>query len=158
MEIIKAARPPRGLTRMLFRLPIQLYRMRLGRLLGGRVLLLTHTGRRSGKRRHMVVEVVTRTPDGGYIVASGFGTAADWYRNVLHTPQVTIQVGDRVLRATAEPIPVAEAEDVMAHYGSRHPLTAKLLCRYLMGLAVDGSEADFRAVGRHLPFVRFTPS
>jgi hypothetical protein len=26
-----------------------------------------------------------------------------------------------------------------------------------MGFSVDGSEADFRAVGRHMPFVRFVP-
>lgn len=36
---------PRGLLRLLLRAPVALYRLRLGWLLGGRVLLLSHTGR-----------------------------------------------------------------------------------------------------------------
>ena len=42
---MKLARPPRTrLRRALFRAPIWLYRLGLGGLLGGRFLLLTHTG------------------------------------------------------------------------------------------------------------------
>jgi hypothetical protein len=39
--------PPRGLARLAFRLPIWLYRLRLGWLLGDRFLLLTHIGGRA---------------------------------------------------------------------------------------------------------------
>ncbi|NBE92221.1 nitroreductase family deazaflavin-dependent oxidoreductase, partial [Nonomuraea sp. K271] len=28
----------------------------------------------------------------------------------------------------------------------------------IMGFEVDGSVADYREVGRHIPFVRFTPA
>jgi hypothetical protein len=50
--------PPRGLLRLALRLPIWLYRWRLGWLLGDRFLLLTHTGRKSGLPRQVVLEVV----------------------------------------------------------------------------------------------------
>ena len=56
---VLASKPPRGLLRFLLRLPIWLYQLHLGFLLGHRFLLLTHTGRRSGLLRRTVVEVVS---------------------------------------------------------------------------------------------------
>ena len=52
MKIVKAVEPPAGFTRAVFRLPIHLYRLRLGWLFGNRLLLLNHIGRVSGKARH----------------------------------------------------------------------------------------------------------
>ena len=43
--------PPTGLARVFFRAPITLYRLHLGRLLGGRFLLLNHVGRVSHQPR-----------------------------------------------------------------------------------------------------------
>jgi hypothetical protein len=63
---------PRGLARLAFRLPIWLYHLRLGWLLGDRVLLLTHIGRKSGLPRQAVIEVVRHDPASDtYIIASG---------------------------------------------------------------------------------------
>ncbi|MEZ4615481.1 MAG: nitroreductase family deazaflavin-dependent oxidoreductase [Caldilineaceae bacterium] len=86
--------PPTGISRFLFRLPIQLYRLHLGWLLGRRFVLINHIGRKSGQVRQVVVEVVRhdQTTD-SYIVCSGFGRQAQWYQNLLATPAVTIQVG-----------------------------------------------------------------
>ncbi|MFC7302933.1 nitroreductase family deazaflavin-dependent oxidoreductase [Streptomyces monticola] len=157
MHITGRPAPPTGLRRLLFRAPVHLYRLRLGRLLGGRFLLLHHIGRVSGKLRQVVVEVVEHDRvTGAYIVCSGFGPRADWYRNLLAAPDVTIQVGARVLPVTAHPLGADEGAEFMARYAPRHPRAARRLCRF-MGFAVDGSEADYRAVGRELPFVRLTP-
>ncbi len=154
MRIINTPPPPTGLRRWLFRLPIHLYRMGLGPLFGQRFMLLTHIGRVSGRRRHIVIEVVHHDgPD--YIAASGYGTRSDWYRNVLAHPDVTIQIGNRTIPVTATPLSTDEGERIMGHYAMRHPTAARQLCR-LMGFAVDGSEADFREVGRHIPFLKFT--
>lgn len=155
MHVIKNPKPPTGLNALLFRLPIQVYRLRLGWLLGSRFLRLTHTGRVSGKKRDVVIEVVGRDED-AYYACSGFGTRADWYRNVLATPEVTIQVGRHQARATALPLGADDGERIMARYATQHPKVATRLCR-IMGFAVDGTEADFRAVGRSVPFLRFVP-
>lgn len=48
--------------RWFVRAPIWLFRARLGFLLGSRLLMLEHLGRKSGGRRHVVLEVVTRAP------------------------------------------------------------------------------------------------
>ncbi len=85
------------------------------------------------------------------------GPTAAWYRNVVHTPAVRIQVGHRTLPVTAVVLPAEEGADIFARYATRHRLLAQYLLPRLMGFAVDGSEADFREVGRHLPFVRFVP-
>jgi deazaflavin-dependent oxidoreductase (nitroreductase family) len=140
-------------------MPIRLYRLGLGWLFGRRLLLLNHIGRVSGKPRQVVLEVVAHNPaDGSCVVASGWGPTAAWYRNILHTPNVTIQVGTRTMPMKAVPLSRDEGAGIFADYASRHRMAAKYLLPRLMGFSVDGSEADFRAVGERMPFVRFVPA
>ncbi|MFE0631157.1 nitroreductase family deazaflavin-dependent oxidoreductase [Streptomyces sp. NPDC058864] len=148
-----------GLRRSLLRAPIRLYRWRLGWLLGGRMLLLTHVGRSTGVPRQVVLEVAGRDPDtGAYHVASGFGEASQWFRNIRRTPWVTIQVGVRTMPAVARLVPPEESGRLMAAYASRHPRLARRLMR-LCGLETDGSAEDYYLIGRdHIPFVAVTPS
>jgi deazaflavin-dependent oxidoreductase (nitroreductase family) len=94
---------PGGLRRLFFKAPIALYRDGPGELMRCRcIILLTTTGRRSGQPR---TNGVSFMPLGDhFIVFSGWGVRSDWYRNVLANPDVTIQVGNRTLRATAAPV------------------------------------------------------
>jgi deazaflavin-dependent oxidoreductase (nitroreductase family) len=145
---------PVGAERFVARLPVHLYRIGLGLLFGQRPLLLIHTGRTSGLTRKTVIEVVESDRTGGsWTVASGFGLRAQWYRNLLHTPQATIQVGRRYYPVTAQPVTPEEGGRLMARYAPRHPLAARWLGRF-MGYEVDGSEADYRRVGESIPFLR----
>jgi deazaflavin-dependent oxidoreductase (nitroreductase family) len=94
---LKDATPPRGIMRLLLRLPIWLFHWHLGWIAGQRFLLLNHIGRKSGQKRQSVLEVLgyeqhNRT----YYVFSGFGQRSDWVRNIEQTPQVTLQVGGGV--------------------------------------------------------------
>ncbi|MFD1546215.1 nitroreductase family deazaflavin-dependent oxidoreductase [Nonomuraea guangzhouensis] len=155
MQIIKKPSLPTGLRRRLWRLPIGLYRLGLGSLLGRRIMLLAHIGRVSGRPRQAVIEVIEHG-EHGYVAASGFGPKADWYQNILKTPDVTIQIGGRTLQVTATPLPVDEGAEIMARYAPRHPAAARRLCK-IMGFAIDGSTQDYREVGRRIPFVRFAP-
>ena len=156
MKIVKNVQQPAGLTRFLFRMPIHLYRLRLGWLFGRRLLLLNHIGRVSGKPRQSVLEVAEHDGD-SYVVASGWGPTAAWYRNILHTPDVTIQAGTRTIPATAIPLDKEQGAQVFVRYGSRHRTAAKYVLPRMLGFSVDGSDADFHAVGQQLPFVRFVP-
>ncbi|MFF9013601.1 nitroreductase family deazaflavin-dependent oxidoreductase [Streptomyces sp. NPDC014870] len=147
-------RPPSGWRRRLLRLPVSLFRGGLGPLFRGRLLLLIHTGRTSGRSREVVLEVVAHDGDQGtWTVASGFGPDAQWYRNLRHTPQATIQFGRRYQVVTARFPSPEEGGRVMAEYARRHPRAARTLCHY-MGFTVDGSEAAYRAAGERIPFVR----
>lgn len=153
MKQIQKPNPPTGLRRTLWRLPILGYRVGLGPLFGGRFMLLTHTGRVSGLPRQACIEIIESQP-GRYIAASGFGAAADWFKNIRKNPEVDIQVGRRVFRASATVLSADEGGALMERYAPRHPKAARQLCR-LMGFEVDGSAQDYREVGRALPFVAF---
>ena len=115
-------RRPRGLTRLLFRLPVWFYRLGLGWLLGERFLLIHHVGRKSGRPYQTVVEVVRKVAGADlYVVASGYGAGADWYQNLRHNPDVTIQVGRRRLMAHAMFLSPEESGAEMVDYARRNP-------------------------------------
>ncbi|HET9117672.1 MAG TPA: nitroreductase family deazaflavin-dependent oxidoreductase, partial [Pseudonocardiaceae bacterium] len=82
-------------NRRLMRAPIWLYRARLGFLFGSRMLMLEHIGRRSGARRCVVLEVIDHPTPNTYVVASGFGTQSQWFRNVRANPHVRVCVAGR---------------------------------------------------------------
>lgn len=153
-SVQETGRPPlpTGWRRLAFRLPIWLYRAHLGWLAGSRFVLIHHVGRVSGKQREVVVEVVEHDTR-SWTVVSGFGPQAQWYRNLLETPDVSIQVGRRRHDVHAVFLDAEAGGELMARYAPRHPRVARMLARF-MGFAVDGSEADYREVGRSIPFVR----
>jgi deazaflavin-dependent oxidoreductase (nitroreductase family) len=158
VKVVKSVSLPSGLKRVVLRIPIQLFRLGLGRLFGQRLLLLHHTGRITGKPRQTVLEVVEHDgADDSYVVASGWGPKAAWYRNVLENPDVTIQVGARTVAVTAVPPGKDEGAEIFVQYAARHRSVARYVLPRLLGVSVDGSEADFRAAGQRMPFVRFIP-
>jgi deazaflavin-dependent oxidoreductase (nitroreductase family) len=148
-------RPPTGPIRLLFRLPVLLYGAGFGWLFGRRLLLVEHVGRQTGRTRRTVVEVVEHDrEDGSYIIASGFGRTAQWYRNLLANPKATIQVGRRRLRVIAEELTPAAGGEVMAGYARRHPMLVRLLGPVL---GIPPGTRDYHAVGEGIPFLRLHP-
>jgi deazaflavin-dependent oxidoreductase (nitroreductase family) len=69
---------------------------------GAKTLLLTTTGRRTGKR-HTVPLIYEHDGDGYVIVASKGGAPShpDWYLNLVANPGVEVQVMDEVFPAGA---------------------------------------------------------
>ena len=109
-------------TRWLVRAPIQLYKARLGFLFGARTLMLEHVGRTSGQRRYVVLEVFGHPEPDVYLVVSGFGSQAQWYRNleINSTARIWIR-GRRAVPARAEPLSAAEADAALEAYIAQHP-------------------------------------
>ncbi len=149
--------PVTGLKRFLFRAPIFLYRIGLGGLLGKRFLLLNHIGRKSGKVRQAVLEVVKHDREADtFYIASGFGRKSDWYLNILEYPNVSIQVGWHKMGVTAVPLTPEESGQAMVDYARRHPTAAKNLSK-ILGFDVS-TEEEYRTVGReHIPFIILEP-
>ncbi|MGQ4383464.1 nitroreductase family deazaflavin-dependent oxidoreductase [Streptomyces sp. SAS_270] len=147
---------PVGWRRLLARLPVFLFRCGLGWVFGKRLLLLHHTGRVTGLHRRVVLEVVEyeHEPTGGHwVVASGFGPRAAWYRNLHADPKTVIEVGNRHHAVTAHFLTPDDGAEIMGRYARQHPRTARRLCAF-MGLPADGGEASYREAGRAIPFVR----
>ena len=151
----KPVTPPRGSLRLLARLPVHLHRWRAGRLLGSRVLILGHTGRKTGLIRQVALEVVERDRRAGwFLVASGHGPRSQWFRDIAVAPEVTVHHRGRRYDAVAERLSPEEGGQAMARYATRHPRLAKRLMR-VRGLTADGTLGGYAAAGRdHIPFVR----
>lgn len=136
-----------------------MFRVGLGPLFRGRLLLLVHTGQASGPARRTAVEVVevveSTFVDGGrsWTVVCGAGPGAGWYRNLLRTPQATVQAGRRFHVVTARFLKPPEGGELMARYAPRHPRIARRLCAGL-GLPVGRGADGYRRVGAAIPFVR----
>jgi deazaflavin-dependent oxidoreductase (nitroreductase family) len=132
-------------SRRLMRAPIWLYRARLGFLFGSRMLMLEHIGRKSGARRHVVLEVFDHPAPDTYVVVSGFGARSQWYRNVLANPQVRVSIAGRTAAATARPLTSAEADTALHAYVSRHPRawgTLKPVIENTLGAPIGDRDND----------------
>ena len=148
---------PTGITRLFFRAPIWLYKLRLGWLLGNRALQLTHTGRVSGLPRQVVLEVVKHDPGSDvYYIAAAWGEKSDWVKNIRANPKVKVQVSSRKFDMLAEQLTPEQGELTILDYAQRHPTAMKNLAGF-MGYELDGSEADFRELGRMLLLFSLTP-
>jgi deazaflavin-dependent oxidoreductase (nitroreductase family) len=99
------------------------FRESKGAAMGDRpVLLLTTTGRRSGRSYTAPLMYV---PDGDrlLVVASNAGADRhpDWYANLLADPRVTVEVGDESFPATAIVPADAERDALYARIAAQYP-------------------------------------
>ena len=144
-----------------FRAPVYLYRWRLGWLFGHRILLLTHTGRRTGLRRQTVLEVVEYREDGPEaVVVNGFGPNSDWLLNIQAKPGEEVTVGWQHFVASHRFLDEEEAMEVMRGYERRNRLIAPIIragLTWLLGWPYRGDESDRRRLVRQLPLVAFRP-
>lgn len=139
-------------NRRLMRLPIALYRARLGFLLGTRFMMVEHTGRKTGASRQVVLEVFGHPHPGTFLAVSGFGEKAQWFRNVRADPHVRISVGRHASSpATARVLTGAEARDALREYAARHGRawrTFKPVIESTLGKPIDDGQTE-------LPMVAF---
>src|SRR5574338_976646 len=150
LEKVKDVRPPRGLARFGFRLPIGLYRLGLGGLLGKRFLLLTHTGRKTGLERQTVLEVVRFDQETSTLtVAAGFGTRSDWYQNIRANQHVVVQFEQKRWPMVAEFLSPVQSGEILLSYARNYPRALKMLAGFL-GYRLDGSPESIRALGQDL--------
>ena len=153
------SKQPKGFLRFLFRLPLWLYRVKLGWLMGKRFLMLTHTGRMSGQPRQVVLEVVHHDADTSvYFVAAGWRGRADWFKNIQENPSVQITVGTHTFKATAAVMQLVEAAATFYIYARRHPLAFRELSRLMMGEVLQSTQEDCFRFANSVPLVKLMPS
>lgn len=112
-----AAYPARPLHRAIYRLPILEWRLGLGPLIGRMILILSTTGRKSGLVRRTALQY--HRCNGRVFVLNGYGDCADWYRNILADPHVTLQTATGVQpargRRVTDKAELHAAYDCFAH-------------------------------------------
>lgn len=140
-------------TPRLARAPIGVYRAGMGFLFGSRMLLLEHIGRKSGQRRYVVLEVIAHESPDSYVIASGFGEAAQWFRNVMAEPRVRVSTGRRnAVPGQARRLTTAEADAALSTYIARHPRAWSAL----KSVIADSLDGRVDPPGTELPMVELT--
>jgi deazaflavin-dependent oxidoreductase (nitroreductase family) len=123
----------------------RLYDSGRGWIVGGLILLLRHTGRRSGKRYATPLQY-ERIDDDFYIGAAR-GQASDWFRNLQADPRVEVSVGRRTFQALAEPVTDPQrVADFLAYRLRRHPLMIGLMMK-MHKLPMKPSRAQLLELG-----------
>ena len=91
--------PNNWIFKSLYRFPILLYRLGLGKCIGKFISILSTYGRKTG--------MVHRTPleyyryQGRFYVMSGFGQEPDWYKNIQADPRVILNTDRGFLKGIA---------------------------------------------------------
>ncbi|HEC23469.1 MAG TPA: nitroreductase family deazaflavin-dependent oxidoreductase [Chloroflexi bacterium] len=108
----ESAEKLRRLFRSFNRFMLLMWRLGLGRWInlwpevGGRIMVITHTGRRTGLKRYTPVNYTIL--DGDVYCTVGFGAISDWYRNIRANPNVEVWLPDGWWAGVAEEIPPEE--------------------------------------------------
>ena len=148
---------PGPLLKRALRLPVFLYGIGAGRLLGHRFLLLAHRGRRSGRVFRTPLEVVAW--DAGLreaVVMSGFGRRSDWFLNALAGGAEEVRIASSTFRPEVRELGVDEAARALAVYERRNRLLApvvRMVLSRLAGFRYNGSDAARRELVERLPLV-----
>lgn len=144
---------PGKVSRFFFRAPIYVYRAGLGWLMSKRLLMLIHMGRKSGAPRFAVLEVVRWDEEEGvFVVPAAWGEKADWYRNLIETPEAKVNHRGRTVDVVATRLPLDEAAVHFEIYAKAHPRAAANIGKY-MGVSFD----DSSALAARIPLVELRP-
>ena len=140
----------------LFKVPLLLYRLRLGWLLGTRFMLLTHVGRHSGKVRRTVLVVLQFDATTKELYAVSAWKGSDWYANIHAAPAVHVESGFVRYVPVQRTLSPEEIATTFLEYRTRHPIFSRLICR-IPGWKWDSSDEEFLALAHTLRGVAFIP-
>lgn len=90
------------------------------------------------------------------MVASGWGERAQCFQNILHQPAVTIQLGRRVMSATATRLPLADAATRLASYAQQHPSAFRALTRIMLSTGLNPDPSGCMRLAARVPLGTLT--
>jgi deazaflavin-dependent oxidoreductase (nitroreductase family) len=147
---------PKFLLRLIHWPPRIAYALGLGPLLGRMVLLLTTSGRKSGKPR--VVPLQYEEINGRYYLGSARGTEADWVRNIRANPEVNVRVKGRSFSGRAEVVTDAgRTADFLEVRLRRHPRMIGAMMKGA-GLSATPSRGILERYAARIALVIITPT
>ncbi len=118
------------------------------------LVMLTVTGRTTGEARHL--PVVLHEHQGGSYLWCPYGGRAQWYRNVVANPVVTVQssAGTRAMRADA----VDDVDRLMELVADLRQFDETFLRSYLASEGIEDTPESLAANAHRLHLRRLTPT
>jgi len=151
---------PRGLLKLFFKIPLYLHKAGIvwwiEKFTGAQWMLITTIGRKTGKPRQVMVDVVDYDKETDiFYVEAAYGRRADWVRNIQATPGFHAQVGRRKFAARAEFLPPVIAEEKLVALVHRVPEYARAVMT-MAGLKYK-NEAELRLLARDMVMLAIKP-
>lgn len=146
--------PTGGWRLAMFKWPVQLWRLGLGPLMGHHMMLINHTGRKSGQPRRTMTELYQI--EGHKYAPSGFGRRAQWYRNIEADPRVTIQTADGTESMRAQR--VVEEKELLTLLEGVQGRSQAMYKLHLASLEIEPTTEDILAKKDRFYWLRFDPT
>lgn len=134
----------------IFKGTIPMFKLGMGGLVKDYILLLTTTGRKTGRLRQTPLEHRYDEANDRYFIMAGWSGRTDWYRNITANPNVQVQVGNRKFSCTAEPASEADVVHALTETAKINPSMLKVWSRWA-NEELDGSQESFQRAAAHFP-------
>lgn len=150
---------PGKFLKFFFKVPIWMYKIGFGgfeRWFGAQWMLITHIGRKTGKRYESMVDVMDydKTTD-TYYVEAAYGARADWYKNIQSSAVFEARVGRRKFKACAGALSTEGASDMLVQfYRSKPAYTRSVMA--MAGVKFK-DENDLRELGKKVTLLAVKP-
>ena len=150
---------PGRLLKFFFKVPIWFHKLGFGgweRLVGAQWMLITTKGRKTGKPREAMVDVMDydKATDTYYIEAA-YGARADWYKNMQNNPIFEAQVGRRKFKARAGALSIEGAGDMLVQFYRNKPAYTRSVMA-MAGMKFK-NEDELRIIGKNLTLLAVKP-
>jgi deazaflavin-dependent oxidoreductase (nitroreductase family) len=145
----------------LMKMPLILYRLGLGWMLGKRFMRLTHVGRKSGKIYHTVLAVLRFDEQTQEIFAVSPWSGSNWYHNIQAAPALAVETGN-IRRGRIRYTPIQrsltpeEIAELFIAFRQQYPIFSRMVAR-IPGWKIDASYDEFLVLARTLRGVAFQP-
>lgn len=143
---------PTGAKRLILKLGILFFKLKLDYLLGNKLLLLIHKGRITGREHKTPLEPIKFTEDEIYVV-SGFGKQSDWFNNIRENPMVVVRIGGKLYDASASVLDKEKAKNILMNYFEKNSISGCLVAKIFYGLRCK--KEDYKKLAKSVPVVKF---
>lgn len=150
---------PNAPLKFFFKFPLLLHKIGLGgweKIIGAEWMLIATTGRKTGKRRETLVDVMDYDKANDvYYIEAAYGARADWYRNIKKTPVFEAQVGRRKFKAAANELDEKNIGEMLVRFFRRKPAYTRSVMA-MVGMKFK-DEDELREMGKRLTLLAVKP-
>ena len=150
---------PGTLLKFFFKVPLLMHNLGFGgweRLIDAQWMLITTIGRKTGKRRETMVDVMDYDKaNDTYYIEAAYGARADWYRNIQRNPIFEAQVGRRKFKARAGALSTEGASDLLVQFYRQKPAYTRSVMA-MAGMKFK-DEDELRELGKNLTLLAVKP-
>ena len=150
---------PGRLLKFFFKMPLFMHKIGFGgweRIIGAQWMLITTIGRKTGKRRETMVDVMKYDKvNDTYFIEAAYGARADWYKNIQSNPVFEAQVGRRKFTARAGALSTEGASELLVQFYRQKPAYTRSVMA-MAGMKFNG-ENELRELGKNLTLLAVKP-